>query len=293
MTSLTIPRNLAQSIEEQTDGDRRPWLAELPSVVSDLAQRWSLEVAEPFEPGGMVSWVAPARTASGDEVVLKVAWRSYEGEHESDGLALWAGDGTVRLLATHRTEDTEAFLLERCRPGTWLSNLVEEPQQDVIVAGLLRRLWVEPPPGHPFRPLQQMCDDWADAFERRASEGVHHLDPGLAREGVATWRRLPREATRDVLLATDLHAGNVLAAEREPWLVIDPKPYVGDPHYDPLQHMFNCERRLLADPAGFSHRMADLLDLDGDRLLQWLFARTVVEHESWPAVRDLAARLAP
>jgi streptomycin 6-kinase len=38
-------------------------------------------------------------------------------------------------------------------------------------------------------------------------------------------------------LCTRLHVGNVLAAEREPWLVIDPKPYVGDPTYDVLQHV--------------------------------------------------------
>ena len=107
------------------------------------------------------------------------------------------------------------------------------------------------------------------------------------------WRRLPGEATRHVLLATDLHAMNVLAAEREPWLVIDPKPYLGDPHYDPLQHMFNCESRLLADPHGLAHRMADLLDLDADRLLRWLFARSVVEHQWWPGLSGLAAQLAP
>ncbi len=53
-----------------------------------------------------------------------------------------------------------------------------------------------------------------------------------------------------MLLATDLHAGNVLRAEREPWLVIDPKPFVGDPTYDALQHMLNCDDRLRADPVG-------------------------------------------
>ena len=291
--SLTIPRYLIESIEGQTDGDRRPWLAALPALVADLRRRWSRDVGEPFEPGGTASWVAPARTAAGADLVLKVQWRHDEADHEADGLALWDGNGTVRVHATHVTEGSCAFLLERCVPGTSLRDALPEPDQDVVIAGLLRRLWVEPPPGHPFRPLQQMCDEWADAFERRAAEGAHHLDPGLEREGVAAWRSLPGEATRHVLLGTDLHAMNVLAAEREPWLVVDPKPYLGDPHYDPLQHMFNCEERLVADPVGFAHRIADLLELDADRLLRWLFARSVVEHEWWPGVRDLAARLAP
>jgi streptomycin 6-kinase len=293
LVPLTIPRYLAESIETQTDGDRRPWLAALPAMVTELTQRWSLSVAEPFEPGGTASWVAPARTAAGEDVVLKVAWRHHEADHEADGLATWAGEGAVQLLAQHETGDTYAYLLERAVPGTSLRDAVAEPEQDEVVAGLLRRLWIKPPPGHPFRPLQQMCDDWADAFEARALLGAHTLDPGLARAGVAMWRLLPGEATRQVLLATDLHAMNVLAAQREPWLVVDPKPYLGDPHYDPLQHMFNCEQRLLEDPVGFAHRMADLLDLDADRLLRWLFARCVVEQEWWPTLRDLAARLAP
>jgi len=106
-------------------------------------------------------------------------------------------------------------------------------------------------------------------------------------------RRLPATAGRQVLLCTDLHAGNVLAAQREPWLVIDPKPYVGDPTYDGLQHMLNCEERLRADPRGFAERMAQLLDLDADRVTMWLFARCVQESIDQPHLREVAASLAP
>ncbi len=93
-----------------------------------------------------------------------------------------------------------------------------------------------------------MCDRWADEFELEVAGGHRSVDPGLAQEGTALFRALPAAAERRVLLCTDLHAENVLAAEREPWLVIDPKPYVGDPTYDGLQHLLNCEDRLRADP---------------------------------------------
>jgi streptomycin 6-kinase len=291
--ALTIPRYLAEAVELQRDHDRRPWLASLPGVVASLAEQWSLDVDEPFEPGGMSSWVAPARTADGQAVVLKVEWRHDEADHEAAALGLWDGDGAVRLLAAHELPETYAFVLERCLPGTFLRRGLPEPEQDVVIADVLRRLWVAPPPGHPFRPLQTMCDDWAAEFEKRAAGGFHTLDPGLERDGVAMWRALSGEVPDDVLLATDLHSMNVLAAQREPWLLIDPKPYVGDRHYDPLQHLFNCEQRLVADPVGLTRRMADLLDLDVDRLLRWLFARCVVVHEWWPMARDLAVRLAP
>jgi streptomycin 6-kinase len=107
------------------------------------------------------------------------------------------------------------------------------------------------------------------------------------------FRELPASADREVLLCTDLHAGNVLAAQREPWLAIDPKPYVGDPHYDVLQHMLNCAERLAADPVGFARRMAGLADLDHHRLLLWLFARCVQESPGWPPLADIARRIAP
>ncbi len=138
-----------------------------------------------------------------------------------------------------------------------------------------------------------MCDQWADEFEMKVAGGKGSLDSGLAREGIALFRSLPSTADREVLLCTDLHAENVLAAEREPWLLIDPKPYIGDPTYDPLQHLLNCEERLRADPRGLATRLADLLDLDRDRLVLWLFARCVQESPDWPLLSEIALQLAP
>jgi streptomycin 6-kinase len=198
----------------------------------------------------------------------------------------------VRLHASAESDDTIALLIERCTPGTPLATQREQ-WQDLLVAGLLRRLWHAPPTGTVFRPLQVMCDQWADEFETKTSTAQRILDAGLARDGIALFRSLPGSADRHVLLCTDLHAQNVLAAQREPWLVIDPKPYVGDPTYDPLQHMLNCPRRLHTDPRAFAARMADLLDLDHDRLMLWLFARCVQESPDWPALADVARRVAP
>ena len=106
-------------------------------------------------------------------------------------------------------------------------------------------------------------------------------------------RELPRSGEREVLLATDLHAENVLASQREPWLVIDPKPYVGDPAYDAVQHMLNCDQRLARDPVALAARMASLLDLDPRRVSLWLFARCAQESLGDPTMREPARRLAP
>ena len=100
----------------------------------------------------------------------------------------------------------------------------------------------------------------------------------------------------DVLLATDLHAGNVLAAQRMPWLVIDPKPFIGDRAYDATQHLCNCRDRLNADPMGTIRRVARLLDVDHERVRLWTFARLAAEPRSdWSGVATLttARTLAP
>ncbi len=267
----------------------------LPEIVADLSCRWSLQVGRPYQPGGCASWVAPALDDAGAHVVLKVGWRDADAEHEADGLRSWRGEGAVRLIDALLLEDSSALLLERCEPGTALSDVLPALDQDVVVAGLLRRLWIEPSPGHPFRTLSSMCDRWAQEFEHRhaASDPGLRLDPGLARAGIELFRALPRTADRTVLLYTDLHPENVLAAQREPWLAIDPKPYVGDPTYDALQHMLNHPDRLTADPTGFVSRLAKLLDLDPSRLRDWLFARSVQESIDAPNLREVAIALRP
>jgi streptomycin 6-kinase len=294
MTAFAVPRYLAETARR--DRDVCGWLAELPGLVADLAGRWSLEVGEPFQPGGQCSWTAPVTGPAGTGLVLKVGFRFPGGEQrdEAAGLRLWDGHGAARLYAACETESAQALLIERCLPGTPLGRALPEPEQDQVVAGLLRQLWVQPHASYPFRPLTQMCAAWADEFERdyAAAGAADRIDPGLARAGIALFRALPETAADRVLLCTDLHGDNILAAQRAPWLVIDPKPYVGDPAYDLLQHMLNCEGRLAADPAGLANRMAFLAGADAGRVRQWLFARSVQESVRSPLMRAVTKRLA-
>ena len=117
-------------------------------------------------------------------------------------------------------------------------------------------------------------------------------DAGLVQEGLRLFSELSRPSGDDVLLATDLHAGNVLRAEREPWLVIDPKPFLGDRAYDATQHLFNCKDRMLAAPVATIHRVADLLGIDDERIRLWMFARSAAEpRDSWNDDSITMARL--
>jgi streptomycin 6-kinase len=289
--------------------------------------------------------------------VLKVAWAHEESRDEAAGMRAWQGRGAARLFRSARDGDTVALLLERVRPGVPLAQLLTWPERDEVIAGVARRLWVPPaqlvgcgatdgakasdgsagedgsagPAGadgaageesaYGFRPLAHMCAWWADqAHEKGAGERAG-LPRELVERGLELFRSLPLQWDgEEVLLATDLHPGNVLSGgaveegaveegavdggaygegggggsdvSGRRWVLIDPKPYVGDPHYDLLQHMLNDMDRLRADPGGFAERMADLAGLDRRRARQWLLARSVQEAGEFGGLVEVALRLA-
>jgi streptomycin 6-kinase len=185
------------------------------------------------------------------------------------------------------------MLLERCDPGTYLRALYPEEEQDAVIASLLVRVWRQPQTPHPFRPLSLMIERWT---EETMAQSVHWRDAGLVGHGLELLRELSRPGSDDVLLATDLHAGNVLRARREEWLAIDPKPFVGDRTYDATQHLLNCTERVASKPIETVKRFAHLLDVDDGRVRFWLFARAAAApRASWTddALARLARALAP
>src|SRR5712692_22941 len=197
-----IPGRLAANCHKTPE--RAAWLNRLPDAVRNLQRRWSITAGAPFD-GDEVScgWVAPVALADGTSAVLKLGMPHMEGEHELQGLRFWNGDPTVRLLQAD--DALGAMLLERCEPGTALRAL-PEPEQDLVITRLLRRLWRSPLAPHPFRPLSAMIEHWSD---ETLAQAEHWRDEGLVREGLRVFKELPHSAAAHVLLATDLHAGNV------------------------------------------------------------------------------------
>jgi streptomycin 6-kinase len=286
--ALKLPTRVAANCLRTPDG--AAWLDRLPRILRSAERRWSLRVGSPFDNEEVsCAWVAPVALADGTEAVLKIGMPHMEAQHEAEGLRFWDGEPTIRLLAAE--DDLGAMLLESCQPGTAL-RAAPEAEQDVIIAGLLRRIWRAPSPPHPFRPLSALMKFWSDGTLAKFKSW---RDAGLVREGLRLFEELPRTAPKEVLLATDLHAGNVLRAARAPWLVIDPKPFIGDPAYDVTQHLFNCSERLRSDPVGLVRRMGDLAGVDHERIRLWTFARVAVDppddwsNEDWMAITRATA----
>ena len=281
--SIAIPPLLAKHCAKTAE--RSFWLAALPNTVGRLQERWGISLASPFDHDYVsCSWVAPATLADGTPAVLKIGMPHMEADQEIDGLRFWDGDATVRLLESDNADN--AMLLERCQPGIPLLSL-PETEQDVIIAATLRRLWRKPPPGK-FRPLSALVAHWS---EETRKDQERWPDAALVNEGLQTFAALAADTNSGVLLATDLHGGNVLRAQREPWLMIDPKPFVGDAAYDLTQHLLNCQERLLADARGLIRRLANLAQVDAERVRLWLFARTAAEPRThWRSWKIEVAR---
>ena len=273
---------LAPGVRDTPEG--AAWADTVPGRLRALGTRWSLVSLSALPHSGTGAWIGECVARDGAAGILKLAFPHEEGRDEIVGLGLWDGDPTVRLLRHDRTLD--ALLLERCTPGESLSGR-PEPEQDEVIGSLLRRLRRAPCTG--LRPLASLVAVW----ERAAGTDVAHARPDELETGRAELRALLESDATPCALATDLHAGNVLSAERRPWLAIDPKPYAGDPAFDVTQHLLNCPDRLREAPEATVARVAGAAGVDPARARRWLVARLRVE--SCPDVelaRALLSRLA-
>ncbi len=104
-------------------------------------------------------------------------------------------------------------------------------------------------------------------------------------------------ASTGTMIHGDLHYENVLAGDREPWLVIDPKPMSGDPHYEPAPMLWNRFEEFAGDVrSGVRRRFHTLVDaagFDEDRARDWVVVR-MIENAMWTlqdAARDRRAGL--
>jgi streptomycin 6-kinase len=255
------------------------WLARLPRLVAECAELWELEVDAAYA-GSHVSLVAPATLADGGLAVVKVNFPDPESKHEPDALAHWDGRGAVRLLSFDR--ERSALLVERCEPGTALWEVADEEEANGIAAGVLRRLWRPPAPDHPFRLLAEEAESWAQGLPVVWEQLGRPIERRLVDEAVELARELGSSQGESVVLHQDYHGGNVLRAEREPWLAIDPKPVVGEREFDAASLLRDRREELVADPSPKRRvrrrldKLASDLSLDRERMRGWAIVHALV-----------------
>jgi streptomycin 6-kinase len=206
------------------------WIARLPQVLANLRGAWEFGETGPPYPGGSHSLVAPVVLSGGSPAVLKVPVVDAENRLEAEALRLYGGDGAVELLAYD--ERSGAMLVEQATPGTPLEHHPDQFEAIAIGCELLSRLSRPAPPGHRFHLVTQQARTWSQQLTGRSDEVGDATARGLLAEAARTAAELSTLDVPPHLVNRDAHLGNVLAARREPWLLIDPKPLVGDPAFD-------------------------------------------------------------
>ncbi len=235
------------------------------TLADAVARDWELTLGAPYPPGA-AGYVVRAELPDGTLAVLKIQHRHREDEQEADALERWDGDGAVRLL--RRDDARGALLLERAAPGTFLSRLPDEAARLDVVAGLLPRLW-KAPTG--FRTLAAEAEHWLDEGDLAQMPRTPLRDAAVSLLG----ELVPTQGEL-VLAHQDLHAENILAAQREPWLVVDPKPLAAEREFSLAPVVRSREFGHSKRQALYRlDRLCAELGLDRERARGWTIAQTM------------------
>ncbi len=275
---IDVPEQFVREIvtREGVPGER--WIAALPGLIEELLQRWSCTPTGPAM-HGKVGIVVPVRRPDAPPAVLKISFPHPGNVHEPTAYAAWSGRGAVLLL--DRDDARYALLLERVESETLVDH--ENADEAAAVCGrLTHRLAIPAPPDVP------RLSDRAPTQESELRVAIRQTD-GAARRAfevaISTIQEFGREQP-NTMVHGDLHYENVVRATREPWLVIDPKGFAGDPANDAVSVLIGgFQRRLAADDLCAKIQrwlaiFAEAAELERDRVIRWVQAHALL-HVCW------------
>ncbi|WP_432012986.1 aminoglycoside phosphotransferase family protein [Streptomyces cucumeris] len=261
--------------------EERAWLARLPRLGDEFLDRWALRPDGP-PAHGMASLVLPVRRDDGTPAVLKLQRLREETAGVPAGLRAWRGRGVVQLLG--HDEESGTQLLERLDAGRPLSSVSDDHEALCVLAGLLARLVAVPAP-EGVRGLSGIATAMLDEVPRAIPALSDPDERRLVRTCASAVAELTGEPG-DRLLHWDLHYDNVLAGEREPWLVIDPEPIAGDPGFELLPALHNRWEEVVATgdvPRAVLRRfdvLTEAVGVERRRAVGWTLGR-VLQNALW------------
>jgi streptomycin 6-kinase len=265
------------------DPKDRDWLARIPKTLAACAARFDLVIHPPMTESYAVmsfNYITPATRSDGVEVVMKLCYDHGSFLTERDGLRLCSPDGSVALIDDD--EDLGALLLERAMPGVPLSEQSDDEENTRIAAGVMRRFWRPAPREHQLRTVEDWTIDGMKRHRNRHDGGTGPLPEDLFEQAERMFEELIETTPKRFVLHGDMHHDNILSAEREPWLSIDPKGMEGDPGYDMGSYMGNYLVSR-SDSEAFAHQLsrrvdifADELEMPRDRVVAWCWSHAVL-----------------
>ena len=256
----------------------REWLDRLPGLLRECEQRWSLTIQAPFA-ALSYNYVAPAQAADGSSLVVKLGVPNPELLAEIEALRAFDGRGAIRLMEADPGQGI--LLLERADPGTPLMALTDDAEATSIASKVMQQLWRPAPADGVFPTLERWCRALTRLRKNYAGK-TGPLPSLLVEAAERSCADLITSSDFAILLHGDLHHENVVAAERQPWLALDPKGVIGDPVYEVgpwLQNVaphIRAARPLKETMDRRVRQFAEELGFDRQRILAWGLSHAVL-----------------
>ncbi len=256
----------------------KKWLDTLPQLIKLFEDKWQIKVGKPYDLS--YNYVTPATRSDGTKTVLKIVFPGNVGFlSEVSALRIFAGDGSIKLLEVDK--ENLGMLLERAEPGERLSHLENDEEATKILARIIKKLRKPAPKTHELKPVADFAHN-IPKYKKQFAGAKNPLPLHLIDKAETLLNELIKTTTEQVVLHGDLHQGNVLSAEREPWLAIDPKGLAGDPVYETGAMMRNPYPILAKQPNVKDilirriKILSNELNLDPLRIQKWGFVQTVL-----------------
>lgn len=257
----------------------KKWLGDLPEIIKHYEEKWGITVFPPFILS--YNYVAPAKTADGKAVVLKISFpNNHEFPLETVALKFFDGNGAIRILQ----EDTKghALLLERAEPGIRLRDVKNDKELVSFASSVIKKF--HKPIIQKNNSLFPVISDWGKAFARYRKTFSKKSGPvpvWMIERAEDIFTQFPKDKKETVLLHGDLHSDNIISSQRG-WLVIDPKGVIGEREFELGAFLRNP---IYDFPKGTDykkvsiqriHQFSEELGFDKERIKDWAFACAVI-----------------
>ncbi|KIL34354.1 kinase [Cohnella kolymensis] len=282
---MRLPDKFINTIKGVHQDAGEQWLANFDELIWYCEWKWSLKVMEPFPLS--FNFAAPVILQDGRQAVLKLCVPGKEFITEKEALIAYRGSGIAELM--DYDSDRGIMLLERLNPGETLKTIHNDEEATRIAAGVMKKLHKPASTSHfgVFPTIQQWSQGLLN-LRQRFDGGTGPLPERLVRKAELYFPELISTMKDPHLLHGDLHHENILSAEREPWLAIDPKGLIGEREYEVISFLLNNLPD--SDKSRITERRVDIfaneLQLRKDRILSWAFCHSILS--AWWCVEDNA-----
>ncbi|WP_409177414.1 aminoglycoside phosphotransferase family protein [Brevibacillus fortis] len=282
---ISLPTQFTQTVVGVHKEAGRLWLDSFDELIADCEVRWSLKVLEPFPLS--YNFVAPVVFQDGRNAVLKLGVPGLEWQRELTAIRAFAGRGMVQLLDAD--EEKGIMLLERIMPGETLDKLSSEDERIQCLADVIKRMYTPVSRAGKLASTFPTIADWAVGLEKirpHYQGGTGPIPEQMVERAMKWYKKLLSTQKEQCLLHGDLHHENILRAERESWLAIDPKGLIGETAYEVIPFLLNHlpEDEVEEITKQRVDGLTKALSLQKERVLAWAYCHSVLS--AWWFIED-------